>query len=235
MGNDNCLDRHHVVADRVARELTSRTTVQAVLLAGSLARNEHLITSDIDLLVVDSVTDEPLRRTMVDGVLVETITHTGSGWIARFQRPTSSWLYAFLDARVLYEVDRTGQWMKQEAEQSRRTYTAPAELRRQLATMLWHGQAKLARAAREDEQTQGFWAAICVDTVLDGLYTIHNVPVPAGSRRMAYLDSVPLLAEERQLLRQYLTGTTAERFRALTQLTAYLRKRLGPAEHESAD
>lgn len=52
---------------------------------------------------------------------------------------------------------------------------------------------------------------------------------------MAYLDSVPLLAEERQLLRQYLTGTTAERFHALTQLTAYLRERLGPAEHESAD
>lgn len=224
-------DLHRAVAARVAHDLATRTTAQAVLLAGSVARGDHLPTSDVDLLVVDSESGIPMRQT-VDSVLVECISHSEADWITRFNRPKTSWLYAFLDAIVLFEEHRIGTRLKEEAERSRQTYTASDELRQQLATMLWHGQAKIARAADEDEATQGFWAAVCVDTVLDGLYTIHDVPLPAGSRRLAYLDTVPLLADEQRLLQQYLIGSTTERFSALLQLTRHLREGLGPADHE---
>ncbi|MGH3488001.1 MAG: hypothetical protein ACRDP8_08820 [Actinopolymorphaceae bacterium] len=36
------------------------------------------------------------------------------------------------------------------------------------------------------------WSALCTETVLDGIYAIHDVPLPAGARRLAYLSHVPL-------------------------------------------
>jgi|GEM_PF-4779896 len=80
----------------------------------------------------------------------------------------------------------------------------------------------------------GYWAAICIETILDGLFTIHDVPLPAGSRRLAYLNEVPLSNEERSLLTAYLTGTTVERFAATVRLSERLRGQLGVAGHEHA-
>jgi hypothetical protein len=71
-----------------------------------------------------------------------------------------------------------------------------------------------------------------VESVLDGVYAVHDVPLPAGARRLAYLHLVPLTDEEDTLIDTMLTGSLAERFEATRLLIARQRRDLGPADHE---
>ncbi len=229
MSDEEVADQHRLIADRVTRALVERSTVQAVFLAGSVARGEHLATSDIDLLVVDADAGHAMSRSCEDDILVEVITHTRQEWIDRFDRPKASWLYAFLDAVVLHQVDDTGDQIKVAALDARDSYRASKQLRSELATRLWHGQAKLARVSPDDQIGMGYWAALCVETILDGLFTIHDVPLPAGSRRLAHLNEVPLTQRERVLLDTYLTGSAGDRFAATVRLCDHLRAELGGA------
>lgn len=226
------MTKHRDIAAEAAEVLARRDDVYAVLLGGSVARGEHQTSSDIDLLIVgDDTFDLPVRQTH-GGLLVERIAHTERAWVDRFDRPKTSWLYAFLEATVLYDRG-PAQRLRHEARTVQASYRASTELRSLLATFLWHGQAKLDRVRPEDARSQGFWSAIFVETIIDALYTVHHVPLPAGSRRMAYLSLVPMTANELRDLDALLTGSTAHRFEAAIRLVKSLRSQLGPADHES--
>lgn len=224
------MDEHRRIGEAFAHELAQHPQVEAVLLGGSVARNEHLPSSDVDLLVISDEPVVPVRQ-IVGGLLIECISHSEAEWAARFDRPKTSWLYAFLEAECLSDSGAAAR-LTERAAQVRRSYVASSELKSLLATRLWHGQAKLDRVGPDDLVAQGFWAAICVETIIDGLFTVHNVALPAGARRLAYLETLPLTSVESDLLDQYLTGSTGARFAATRELSRLLRDRLGPADHE---
>jgi predicted nucleotidyltransferase len=229
------MDLHREIAVRVGSELAARDDVLAVLLSGSVCRGEHVPTSDIDLLVVtteDSSLETGPRR-LVDGLLVEWVARPEEEWRARFDRPKTSWLYSFLEAEILMDSGPAGRLVKV-GRRVLETYRTSAELRELLATDLWHGQAKLDRTQATGEPRElGFWAGLFVEAVLDGLYAVHDVPLPAGARRLAYLHLVPLTATESVLVDVMLTGTTTRRFEATRDLVARLRRELGPPDHEN--
>jgi predicted nucleotidyltransferase len=235
---DRGVDSHREIAERVGSRLAERDDVLAVLLSGSVCRGEHVATSDIDLLVVtteDSSLEVGPRR-LIDGLLVEWVARPEAEWRGRFDRPKTSWLYAFLEAEVLMDAGPAAR-LVEAARRVLETYRTSAELRELLATNLWHGQAKLDRArAAGDPRELGFWAGMLVEPVLDGLYAVHDVPLPAGARRLAYLYLVPLAEDEAAhapaLLDAMLTGTPPGRFAAAYDLLARLRKQLGPTDHE---
>jgi hypothetical protein len=233
---DRGADRHREIAQRVASEVAERDDVLAVLLAGSVCRGEHVPSSDIDLIVVTTEDSPPdaWPRQLVDGLLVECAAHSEAEWRGRFDRPKTSWVYAFLEAEILTDSGPAG-CLVRAARGVLETYRASAELRALLATNLWHGQAKLDRAqASGTPRELGFWAAVFVEQVLDGLYAVHDVPLPAGSRRLAYLHLVPLTEDEAELVEAMLTGSPADRLAATSDLVARLRRELGPAGHERA-
>ena len=226
-------DLHGVVASRAAGELAERSDVLAVMIAGSVARGEHVASSDVDLLVVTSEDAElqTSERSLVDGLLVEWIARPEAVWLSRFDRPKTSWLYAFLDARIVSDSGPAAR-LQAAARDLLSTYRTSAKLRELLATWLWHGQAKLDRARRTGDLTvRGYWAALFVETVVDGLYAVHDVPLPAGARRLEYLHLVPLTSGESDLLDSMLTGDTDRRFEATCALVASLRQQLGAPDH----
>ncbi|MBG0830712.1 nucleotidyltransferase domain-containing protein [Planomonospora sp. ID67723] len=228
------MDLHHALAVRAAGELAARDDVLAVLIGGSVARREHRPTSDVDLLVVTAEqTSLPVsRRTVRDGLLVEWIARTEAAWLARFDRARTSWLFAFLEGEVVHDSG-PAERLAARARAVLETYRTSVEARQNLASLLWHGQAKLDRAAESgDVREQGFWSSICVETVVDALYAIHDVPRTAGSRRMAHLRMVPLTEHEEDLLDALLTAPARERFQALRHLMAHLRSALGEPDLE---
>jgi predicted nucleotidyltransferase len=222
---------HRRLAEQTALELSRRGDVEAVLLAGSVARNQHHPSSDVDLLVVGPDSSTLAVRVLVDGLLVERIAHSEAGWMKRLDRPRTSWAYAIREAVPL--LDRgAGQRLHLAAQDVFRNYRASDTLRSLLATALWHGQAKLARALSADDRAQGFWSSVMVETLIDGLYTVHDVPLPAGSRRLEHLAEVPLTSDEKIHLEQLLTGSPHDRIAAAAALAETLRAALGPADHE---
>jgi len=223
--------RHRRIAEQMALELGCRGDVEAVLLAGSVARDQHRASSDVDLLVVGPDISTLTVRVVVDGLLVERIAHSEAGWTQRLDRPRTSWAYAIREAVPL--LDRgAGQRLQVAAEDVLRTYRASDALRSLLATALWHSQAKLDRALSADDRAQGYWASVMVETLIDALYTVHDVPLPAGSRRLEHLAQVPLTAAEQIHLEQLLTGSPHVRIAAAAALAETLRADLGPADHE---
>ena len=62
----------------MAGELGRHRSVHAVLLGGSVARGEHRPASDVDLLVAEEQV-APVRQ-IVDGLLVECISHSEAEW-----------------------------------------------------------------------------------------------------------------------------------------------------------
>lgn len=231
------MDLHREIAERVGAELAERDDVLAVLIAGSVGRGEHVTSSDIDLLIVtteDSRLEVGPRR-LVEGLLVEWVARPEAEWLTRFDRPKTSWLYSFLEAEVLTDSGPADR-LKRAAQRVLETYRTSGELRELLATTFWHGQAKLDRVhAGGRPRELGYWAALCVESVLDGLYAVHDVPLPAGARRLAYLHLVPLTEDEDALVDAMLTGgSPARRFQATRSLITRLRAELGPADHERA-
>ena len=221
-------DLHEVVALRVANEIGRRTDVLAVMVGGSVARGDHVASSDVDLVVV---TSDDAQLATSERSLVEWIARTESAWLLRFDRPKTSWLYAFLDVRIVMDTGPAAR-LCTAAKSMLSTYRTSAAQRELLATWLWHGQAKLDRArANGDPAVKGFHAALFVETLLDGLYAVHDVPLPAGARLLEHIHRVPLTARERQLLDSILTGDTQRRFGAICDLATDLREQLGPPDH----
>lgn len=185
----------------------------------------------MDLLVVAEHSDLPVRI-VVDGVLLERIVHSEAGWMERLDRPRTSWAYAIQEAIPLFDRG-AGKRLRAAADIALTNYRASDSLRSLLSTNLWHGQAKVERALDADEMTHGLWASLLVETLIDALYTVHDVPLPAGSRRLEHLAEVPLTGSEQALLQQLLAGSARARLQAAATLGSRLRAQLGPADHET--
>lgn len=220
-----------MVAEEVALEASGRPDVLAVLLSGSVARREHCPTSDVDLiLVAEQEPQRPLVRKMREGLLIEVIEHSEFEWRRRFDQPKASWLYSFLEGELLFDRG-AGIRLRAAAQQVLDSYRTPDALRADIAATLWHGQAKLDRAAKGARPEEfGYWASILVAGLIDGLFASHDVPLPAGSRRLHYLDLACLTAWEHAALQRALTAGPEERFAATVALVAHLRSELGPPD-----
>ncbi len=224
---------HREIACLVAEELAARIDVLAVLLVGSVAREEENASSDVDLLAVVSGDgrERRTRRALRDGYLVELWAKTEREWEQRFRSAAPMWIYAFLEAEVLHDCGPAAR-LRSAAQSAYEGYATPEDVRQELATMLCHAQPKLRRALRTGDEHAGYWASVLLPAVLDALYAIHDRPRPAASRRLDLLHTVPLSLDERRHVNVSCTGSANERLSAIAALYEVLIKRLGPPDLE---
>jgi predicted nucleotidyltransferase len=217
------------LAATVAAELSSRHDVIAVMLHGSVARGDATTSSDVDLVVV-VVEDPPgsaMKRYIRDGILIECISRSETAWRDRLRRPMPRWLWALLESQILYDEGDVAARLLQDAQEARRAYRTPQATLDEMAAAFWHGQSKVDRAvSRADALLRGYQAAVSVDWVIDALYALHDVPLPAASRRLHHLEEVPLDAVVRRDWELLLTGNVDERIAACARLQAAIRQRL---------
>lgn len=212
----------------VAAEIWNRQDVIAVILTGSAARGDATPSSDLDLAVVTG--EEPvegaMRREFRAGVLVECVSRSESAWLERLHRPVPRWLYAFIEGEALHD-DGAGARLIRAAHEVRSAYKTPKAVLHDMAVAFWHGQAKVDRAlVSVDPAEKGYQASVAVDWILDALYALHDVPLPAASRRLHYLKDVPLDSGMRRDWQSLLTGEVNERLNANARLQASIRERL---------
>jgi predicted nucleotidyltransferase len=220
------------IATSVAAEAIERRDAIAVLLTGSVARGDAVASSDVDLIFVTApgVDLAGMRRELRDDVLVETVARSEAEWRERFRRPTPRWVYAFVEAEVLFDSGVAARLIS-DANDVKTGYLTPMSVLDDLAVGLWHGQGKLDRAlASNDPVVRGYHAAVAVDWIIDALFAVHDIPLPAVSRRLDYLADVPLdpgVARDWSIL---LTGGVNERLETVATLIGWLRERLPEPE-----
>ncbi len=226
---------HREIARAVADELAERQDVRAVLLVGSAARGDAVDESDVDLLTVLSRNGDaqPMLRTRRDGVLVEVFGHSEAGWEERFRRPRPMWIYAFLEAEVLYDTGPAAR-LRRCARSEYDAYETSDELRTELVALLEHGETRLRRARRDGGEHAGYCAALLLAGILDALYAAHDRPQPAASRRLELLHTLPLSTEQRHRVRVSCTGLPEERISAIASLHKTLTQQLAPADLEQS-
>lgn len=208
---------------------------RAAVVIGSVAQGVATDHSDVDLLVIAQAesTRPPFERTVLGTRLVEIVSKTNEAWLAHLESARPRWLYALLDPGPVLFDDGSVVSLRARSEEVFVRYETPAEVKIELATILWHSQAKLERAAlSEDPRSASYWAGIVLPGVLDALFALHGRPTVPGSRRMAVLSSLTLHQSDEQLLQVAFHGAPRERLDALRSLASSLLERLGPPDLE---
>lgn len=118
---------------------------------------------------------------MLGTLLVEIVSKTYDGWLAHLESARPRWLYALLDTGPVLFDDGSVASLRAKGEEVLAGYETPAEVKAELATILWHSQGKLERAARSKEpRSASYWAAIVLPDVLDALFALHGRPTVPG-------------------------------------------------------
>ena len=125
------------------------------------------------------------ERSLHRTVLVETVAKTESQWLEHLRGLRPRWVYSFLDDGEILFDDGVIAYLRSVAEAVSRDFNTPLEVRQELATLLWHGRAKAARAAASDDPVvAAYWAALLLPDLIDALLALGNRPTSPGSRRL---------------------------------------------------
>ena len=204
---------------------------------GSVARRIAGPESDLDVLAVtaDGVPASFTRTLHVD-LLVEVVAKTEAKWIEHLQSERPRWVYAFRDLGDVFFDDGSVARLRELSDAVYRDFRTPVEVRRELATMLWHGREKLARAAASPDPRQAaYWSAMVVPTLIDALLALANRPTAPGSLRLDVLGTVALDNRDAALVDAALQGDPMLRLAATRELAASLAERLGEPDLERVD
>lgn len=202
-------------------------TLSGLLLTGSIARQDALPGTDIDVRYFGRSERPPsFDRGFRDELLVEqTFTDERSALATLNENPMH--VYAYLDGRVLYDTDGTLPWLRAEADRVFRNYQAPAQLKTDIAEDLRHVEDK-ARVGVEAGDL--FRAVYCISTsswrLIEGLWAANDLPLPPNSSVRPHLGDLQGPEDVRILFELLFTGELQERAEAGLHLVSWVRRRL---------
>ena len=194
-------ERVRNVLERVVRSLGKRETVSGVGLFGSWSRGDAVVSSDVDLLIVDerNFNYEFVERTESDGLLID-LNHIPKKWIKGVTPPdVDQKLYEMI---VLYDRDwsltNTKNWMS-------KAYLTPERVDIRTETYVVESDMYLSRAnsahARGDFQSARVFASMGVESILKILIEVNHLPI-SNSRFIQALEE----SAKRVAMPEFLTG-----------------------------
>lgn len=222
---------HRAIVDELVDEAVRDERISGALLIGSLGRGTALPGSDIDLflLIPDGLGKERLYRNHERrGVLIE--YHHRDVATARSQLETdATWVYAYLDSRVLYDPAHRVAELVSIACERYAGYHSTDEQKRRYAFIVDRTREKLQAAVDADDALRaGGVASTYATAILNGLWTAFDKPTLGVSEMWARLpDLVGLPPGTRENLDELFLGAALERARAGIILCEAIVARLG--------
>lgn len=194
-------ERIRNVLEKVVRSLGKRETVSGVGLFGSWSRGDAVMSSDVDLLIVDkrNFNYEFVERIESDGVLID-LNHIPKKWIKGVTPPDiDQKLYEMI---VLYDRDwsltNTKNWMS-------KAYLTPERVDIRTETYVVESDMYLSRAnsayARGDFQSARVFASMGVESILKILIEVNHLPISNSRFIQALKESAKRVA-----MPEFLTG-----------------------------
>ncbi|MGQ9566004.1 MAG: nucleotidyltransferase domain-containing protein [Candidatus Bathyarchaeales archaeon] len=188
----NLVEKTRKTLERLVKNLKTQESVSSVSLFGSQSRGDAVISSDVDLMIVDSreFDYEYVERVEQNGVLID-LNYIPRKWITRTVPPEID--QKIFEAYVLYDRDWTLSNVK---EQITKSYYTPERLGIRADIYLIDADIFLSRAtsaqAREDYESTKVFATMSAQSILKTLVEACKLPL-SNSR---YVETLKKAAEQ---------------------------------------
>jgi len=187
------MSQHKRTVDKLASKYKDDEKDFALLVTGSVARNEQTDNSDLDLLIISNE-KQPFEEKLIDGIVVEIKTNTVDGFIQKMKDEPMN-VYQWLDAKLIFDKNNSAQKVINEANNIYNNYSPdPREI---AGVKKWLDSAKIKiESAREsnDELALGFNVSNILWQIVRALYLLNNKPIPPSTtafKRIKDLKNLP--------------------------------------------
>ena len=191
-----------------------------IMLQGSVARGDHYLGSDLDLLVLlEDGRARNFRSESMSSILVERHYYDPTALMQKLdERPML--VYGLLDGKILYDPRGALADLVEYAENMLAGYSTPPRTIRDIDYWLFTSRIKL-KAAHEagDVPKAGFLASTTSWKVLEGLWAINDRPMPPSGAVLAHLQDLTRVPDDFDLrVRELFSGGTSQRVGACLTL-----------------
>lgn len=229
-------EAHRRVVIELLDEARQCPEVVGVLLIGSLARGNAVPGSDVDLLLLaDGRSEEqPVRHEERQGLWVE-LHQRDVAWAKAQMGRDPEWLYAYLEGRILYDLEGELAWLTAFARHRFAAYHTPPADKARVAFMAERTRAKLQAALDAgDPARAGTIVGLGADAIVRLLWAAHDRPIVGPTNLWQHLsDLTDLPAALHGQVRALLLGDMAQRIGATIALCSWIVAYLGePRQHE---
>lgn len=189
------MTKHKQIIDSLTSKYEGDDNIYALLVTGSVAREEQTDNSDLDLLVI-SKEKQPVEEKLIDGIVVEIKTNTTDGFIQKMKDEPMN-VYQWFDAKVIFDKNYSTEKVVSEAKNIYDYYTPdPKEI---AGVKKWLESAKIKiESAKEsnDELALGFNVSNILWQVVRGLYLLNNRPVPPSTTAFRKINDLERLPDD---------------------------------------
>ena len=175
----------------LVREFKKDTTVEGVLLNGSVAVGTATEESDLDIIVLGK--KEEFVSQLIDSVLVE-IHYTSFESAINKLRTNPKEVYKYLDAKIEYDNGKAQEIISY-AENTYKKYRVSEREQNEISYWLKSVKLKLEAAfSNQDLLLISYLVSINTWKVLEGIWAVNQKPIPPASslyRRYKELELIP--------------------------------------------
>ena len=175
----------------LVREFKKDSTIEGVLLNGSVAVGTATEESDLDLIVIGK--KEEFVSQLIDSVLVE-IHYTSFESAIKKMKTNPKEVYKYLDAKIEYDSGKAQEIISY-AENTYKKYRVLEREQNEISYWLKSVKLKLEAAfSNQDLLLISYLVSINTWKVLEGIWAVNQKPIPLASslyRRYKELELIP--------------------------------------------
>jgi predicted nucleotidyltransferase len=239
---ENLRKKYREIVEEVIREFKRQSGIIAVLLSGSVAREDYTPYSDIEFnVVVDKASerkfkDEDLWRSRnIRGVFVEIYYGSLESWKKRLlsQKEEPRCLNQFFEAKILHDSNGAAKYLVNLAKEVYSHFTYPPQCMKLAQYALRHNKNKILSDLYHGKKLVATMDAdFATGWVLRSLAYTFNIPNTEWSRNLEkILTSRHLTDEFKKTLILAIRGSSKQRVQAAIHLSdLYLRMSLSEAK-----
>lgn len=187
------MTKHKQIIDSLTSKYEGDDNIYALLVTGSVAREEQTDNSDLDLLIISNE-KQPFEEKLIDSIVVEIKTNTVDGFIQKMKDEPMN-IYQWLDAKVIFDKNNSTEKVVNEAKSIYENYSPNPKEISGVNKWLESAKTKIESAQNSnDELALGFNVSNILWQIVRALYFLNNKPVPPSTtafRRVKDLEKLP--------------------------------------------